>query len=427
MQIEKKNIDELKAAEYNPRKALKKGDKEYEKIKRSIEQFGFVEPVIWNKKTGRIVGGHQRITVLKDMGVKEVECVVVSLDEKKEKALNVALNKITGEWDEEKLSSLITELSEKDFDVTLTGFDEDEIEAVMASASASQIEEDNFDVDSELEKPAFSKYGDLWILGEHRLLCGDSTKIEDVDKLCNDKSVDLYVTDPPYGVNIGNKGKIFKALGLKQGYGNTDRSILNDDLQGDKLLEFLEKAFVCADKKLKDGGSFYIWHADTEGYSFRKACQETNWKIQQCIIWVKNSFVIGRQDYQFRHEPCLFGWKDGAKRVWYSSKNQSSVLEYNRPVSSKLHPTMKPLQLIGQLIENSSKQGDVVMDSFAGSGTTLIACHELMRKCVCIELDPKYSDVIVNRFIELTGEKENIKCIRDGLEYSYDEIRKMAE
>lgn len=427
MEFAKKKISELIPADYNPRKALKKGDREYEKIRRSIEQFGFVEPVVWNKRTERIVGGHQRVTVLKDSGETEVDCVVVDLPEEKEKALNIALNKITGEWDEEKLAGLIAELQAEDFDVSLTGFDEKEITSLMASLDGGDVQEDGFDVDAELEKPVFSKYGDVWTLGEHRLMCGDSTKKEDMERLCSQKSIDLYLTDPPYNVAIGEKGKLYKKLGMNkkakgQSYGSTDRSILNDDMSDEDFRKFLKSTFETADSFLKDGSSFYIFHADSEGYNFRGACRDTGWKVRQCLVWKKDSLVVGRQDYQWIHEPILYGWKDGGSHVWYSDRKQTTVLEFDRPKRSDLHPTMKSLPLLGYLIQNSSKDGDWVLDSFGGSGSTLIACQQLKRRCFTMELDPKYADVIAKRYIELVGSADNVKCERDGLEYSFDEI-----
>ena len=276
MIIEKKSVNELLPADYNPRKDLKPGDAEYEKLKRSIEQFGYVEPVIWNKTTGTVVGGHQRLKVLMDMGISEVECVVVELSEEKEKALNIALNKISGDWDKDKLALLIVDLQASDFDVSLTGFDAAEIDDLFKDDKKAK--DDDFDVGSELEKPCVSAKGDIWKLGRHRLVCGDSTQADTYDKLLGNKKVNLIITDPPYNVNYeGSAGKI-----------------QNDNLSDDAFYNFLYDAFSMMQAYLADDGSIYVFHADTEGLNFRKAFKEAGFYLSGTCIWKKQSLVLGR-------------------------------------------------------------------------------------------------------------------------------------
>lgn len=292
MLMEKKKTSELLTAEYNPRKDLKPGDPEYEKLKRSIEQFGYVEPVIWNKTTGRVVGGHQRLKVLMDMSIDEIDCVVVELSEEKEKALNIALNKISGEWDKEKLSLLIADLQGADFDVSLTGFEPAEIDDLFKASVKDKIHDDNFDVDAELKKPAITKPGDIWTLGRHRLVCGDSTKAETFELLMAGKKANLVVTDPPYNVNYkGSAGKI-----------------KNDNMAADAFYQFLLDAFTNTEKAMADDASIYVFHADTEGLNFRRAFSDAGFYLSGCCIWKKNSLVLGRSPYQWIHEPVLFGW-----------------------------------------------------------------------------------------------------------------------
>lgn len=410
MDIQKKLIAELNPAKYNPRKALKAGDPEYEKLKRSITQFGLVDLPIWNSRTGNVVGGHQRLQVLRDMGATEVDVVVVDLDELKEKALNVALNKISGEWDIPKLQDLIQDLGSMEFDVSLTGFDNVEIENLFKDAIEAQIKEDNFDVDKELEKPTYAKPGDLWMLGEHRLLCGDSTKAEDMDYLMAGKKANLVVTDPPY--NVEYVGKTKDALTIK-----------NDKMDNSNFYNFLLDAYTNMERAMADDASIYVFHADTEGLNFRKAFDAAGFYLSGCCIWAKPSMVLGRSPYQWQHEPCLYGWKKKGKHQWYSDRKQTTVWNFDRPSRSKDHPTMKPIPLIAYPITNSSLSNCIVLDPFGGSGSTLIACEQTNRVCYTIELDPKYCDVIVKRYAEQVGNTDGIKVLREGLEYSYKEIR----
>lgn len=409
MLTEIKNITELLPAEYNPRKALKPGDKEYEKLKRSIQQFGYVEPVIWNKRTGYVVGGHQRLTVMKDLGYTEVECVVVDLDTTHEKALNVALNKISGEWDETKLQALFQDLQMSSYDVSLTGFDEVEIEKLFQDVVQAAVKEDSFDVDAELEKPVFTKTGDLWFLGEHRLICGDSTSPDVMDTLMADKKANLVVTDPPYNVEYVGKTK-------------DKLTIQNDKMDNDNFYKFLLAAYQNMERAMADDASIYVFHADTEGLNFRKAFVDAGFYLSGCCIWEKPSMVLGRSPYQWQHEPCLYGWKKKGKHLWYADRKQTTIWKFDRPSRSKQHPTMKPIPLIAYPIINSSMSNCIVLDPFGGSGSTLLACEQTNRICRTIELDPKYCDVIVNRYIEQKGSSTGVTVIRDGLTYQYAEI-----
>lgn len=407
MQIEKKKVIDLIPADYNPRKDLKPGDKEYEKLKRSIDEFGYVDPLIWNKRTSRLVGGHQRLKVLKDMGIDEVDVVVVDMDEEKEKALNVALNKISGDWDKDKLMLLITDLQGEDFDVSLTGFDPEELDDLFKDDMKDGVKDDNFDVDKELKKPTMTKPGDLWQLGEHRLLCGDSTKEESYDLLMAGKQANLVITDPPYNVNYqGSAGKI-----------------KNDNMKDDAFYQFLLAAFTNMEKNMASDASIYVFHADTEGLNFRKAFSDAGFYLSGTCIWVKQSLVLGRSPYQWRHEPILFGWKKKGKHCWYAGRKESTIWEFDKPKKNKDHPTMKPIPLLAYPIMNSSMTNSIVLDPFGGSGSTLIACEQTKRICRTIELDEKFCDVIVKRYIEQVGSTKDVKVVRDGLTYGYDEVK----
>lgn len=442
MRIEKRNIEELIPANYNPRKDLQPNDTEYIKIKRSIETFGYVDPIIVNERTGVIVGGHQRLKVLKDLGYDEVDVSVVDLSEENEKALNVALNKISGDWDNFKLKELLEELDTGTIDVTLTGFDEEEIEDLMTQfyvEEETEVKEDNFDPDNaaeEIQEP-ITKPGDVWLLGRHRLMCGDSTNIDDVLRLMGGKQADMIFTDPPYNVDYeGSNGKKIK----------------NDNMEDSAFYQFLYDAFVAMYTVLKEGGPIYVCHADSEGLNFRKAFKDAGLLLKQCIIWVKNSLVLGRQDYQWKHEPILYGWKPGAAHCWYGGRKETTVIEepvdlaiskyegyslltftsgtnstvvkvpsfevlhegtdegsttwrIEKPKKNGDHPTMKPIALCARAIKNSSKPGEIVLDPFGGSGSTLMACEQTGRACRTMEFDPVYAEVIIRRWEEFTGQK----------------------
>lgn len=391
MNIQKIEIGKLKPADYNPRKDLKPEDEEYQKIKKSIIEFGYVDPIIVNTDM-TVIGGHQRLKVLKDLGYTVIECNMVDLDKNKEKALNIALNKITGEWDNKKLEELIAELKEADIDMDITGFSFDEVDDILKDITGSK--EDDFDLDqalNDIEEPT-TKPGDVWLLGKHRLMCGDSTKKEDVMHLMNRQVADMILTDPPY--NVDYEGKTADALKIE-----------NDNMNETEFYNFLLTSFRNMYESIKSGGSIYVFHADTEGLNFRNAFKSCGFKLAQCLVWVKNTFVMGRQDYQWRHEPILYGWKEGAGHYFVDNRKQSTVLEFDKPLRNAEHPTMKPVDLLVYLIKNSSKENHLILDLFAGSGSTLIAAEQVQRNCYAMELDPKYCDVIIKRWENLTGEK----------------------
>lgn len=395
MNIQKINIEKLKAAEYNPRKDLKPEDEEYQKIKKSILEFGYVAPVIVNSDM-TVIGGHQRLKVLKELGYKEVECNIVDLDKTKEKALNIALNKITGEWDNAKLEELLAELKETDIDMDMTGFSFDEVDNILKDIEGSK--EDDFDLDktlNEIDEP-ITKPGDIWILGKNRLMCGDSTQKDNVLRLMDKQEADMLLTDPPY--NVDYEGKTVDALKIE-----------NDNMTSTEFYNFLLDSFRNMFEVTKCGSSVYVFHADTEGLNFRNAFNAVGFKLAQCLVWVKNTFVMGRQDYQWRHEPILYGWKEGAGHYFIDDRKQSTVLEFDKPSRNAEHPTMKPIDLLVYLIKNSSKENDLILDLFGGSGSTLIAAEQVKRRCYTMELDPKYCDVIVKRWELLTGEKAVLK------------------
>ncbi len=411
MTIEKLKVEQLLPADYNPRKDLKPGDAEYEKLKRSIEQFGYVEPVIWNKTTGRVVGGHQRLKVLLDMGITEVDCVVVEMDEEKEKALNIALNKISGEWDKDKLALLISDLQGTDFDVSLTGFEPAEIDALFKDTLKDGVKEDDFDVEAELQKPTITKLGDVWTLGRHRLVCGDSTKAETFDLLMAGRKANLTITDPPYNVNYeGSAGKI-----------------KNDNMADEAFYNFLLAAFKNTEAVMADDASIYVFHADTEGLNFRRAFADAGFYLSGTCIWKKQSLVLGRSPYQWQHEPVLFGWKKKGKHQWYTGRKESTIWEFDKPKKNGDHPTMKPIPLLAYPIMNSSMSNTLVLDPFGGSGSTLIACEQTDRSCFTIELDEKFCDVIVKRYIKQVGSDTDVSVQRDGLTYAYSEISAEAD
>lgn len=389
-------IGQLKPAAYNPRKQLKPGDKEYEKIKHSIQEFGYVEPIIVNYDM-IVIGGHQRLTVLKELGYEEVQCVVVHIeDEHKVKALNIALNKITGAWNEQLLADLIVDLQSVDFNVDLTGFEAPEVEQLFSKVYNKKVREDDFDVDGELEQPAMAKAGDIWLLGEHRVICGDATLPETYTRLMDGKKANLVLTDPPYNVDVEE----------------TAGKIKNDNMPDDKFYQFLFSAFVNMEQNMEQDASIYVFHADTQGLNFRKAFKDAGFYLSGCCIWKKNALVLGRSPYQWQHEPCLFGWKLNGKHQWYSDRKQTTIWEYNRPKASKEHPTMKPVALMAYPIQNSSMSHCIVLDPFLGSGSTLMACQQTNRICYGIELDEKFVDVIVKRYISEWGMKACLYCVK---------------
>lgn len=409
MEIKELPLKELKPAAYNPRKKLKKGDKEYEKIKQSLLKFGYVDPIIVNEDL-TVIGGHQRLTVLKDLDYETAKCVIVDLPKEDEKALNIALNKITGQWDEALLADLLLDLQESDFNLDLTGFEPPEIDDILSNVHDKELSEDEFDVEEELKKPTVSRNGDIWQLGKHRVICGDSTKAETYKQLLDDRKANLVVTDPPYNVDVEE----------------TAGKILNDNMSDGDFYQFLLSMFTQVENHMENDASIYVFHADTEGLNFRKAFKDAGFYLSGCCIWKKNSLVLGRSPYQWQHEPCLYGWKKKGKHQWFSDRKQTTIWEYDRPKSSKDHPTMKPIQLMAYPIQNSSMRGTIVLDPFLGSGSTLIAADQTGRVCYGIELDEKFVDVIVKRYIEVTGDTE-VTVQRNHEVLTYNQVLKELE
>lgn len=364
-----------------------------EQIKNSILQFGNNDPIaVWGDNN-IIVEGHGRYTALQQLGYEEVECIRLDhLSEEERRAYTLAHNKLTMNtgFDMDVLTAELEQLQEMDFDLSLTGFDMDELDSLLETEEEAEVTEDEYEV--ELPEEPKAKLGDIYQLGRHRLICGDSTDKETIERLMDGAKVDLYITDPPYNVNYqgGTKDKL---------------TIQNDNMEDSQFYQFLYDAFSTADNVMKKGAVFYIWHADSEGYNFRKACRDVGWEMRQCLIWNKNAMVLGRQDYQWKHEPCLYGWKSGASHLWASDRKQTTVLDFDKPTRNGEHPTMKPVKLFDYQIQNNTKQEDVVLDTFGGSGTTLIACEQNNRISYTCELDPKYIDVIIDRWETLTGEK----------------------
>lgn len=402
-------VSELKPAAYNPRKKLKPGDKEYEKIKNSIEEFGFADPLVVNADM-TIIGGHQRLTVAVALGYTEVPCAVVDVDKVREKALNIALNKITGAWDENLLAELLEDIQNSDFDLGKTGFDPPEIEQLFNQVHDKDIKEDDFDIEEELKQPTFSKLGDLWILGKHRIVCGDSTKPETYDLLMGGEKANLLLTDPPYLV----------------AYSNTSGSIKNDDLSDKEGYEFLKNAFACFKENLADDSAVYVFYATSKSRVFYDAFEDVGFRVSCGLVWRKDRLVLSRTDYQQNFEPVIYGWKKNGKHTWYGDRKQTTCFDFDRPKSSKAegegHPTAKPVPLMAYLIKQSTMTNGIVLDGFHGSGSTMIACEQLDRKCRAVELDEKFVDVQVKRYIKFReGNTADVYVIRNGQKLTYEE------
>jgi len=367
-------------------------DAQVAQIAASVREFGWTNPVLVDGENG-IIAGHGRILAARKLGMDEVPCIELSgLSDTQRRAYIIADNKLAlnAGWDDELLAIEFAELADAGFDNLLTGFTQDEIDAL----TPEQLPEGLTDEDAvpELQAEPVSKLGDVWVLGKHRVMCGDSTSIEALEQLCGGQLVDMWLTDPPY--NVAYEGKTKDALTIK-----------NDSMADDQFRQFLRDSYVAADAVMKPGAVFYIWHADLEGYNFRGAAQDAGWKVRQCLIWKKSTMVMGRQDYHWKHEPCLYGWKDGAGHLWAADRKQTTILEFDKPSRNGEHPTMKPVALFEYQMLNNTKGGDIVLDSFGGSGTTLLAAEKNGRYARLMELDPKYVDVIVRRWCEFTGKQ----------------------
>ena len=380
------------------------------KLRASIREFGFVNPVIIDRDFN-VIAGHGRIAAAREENIAEVPCVFVDhLTEAQKKAYILADNRMALDagWDENMLRMELESLEEMGYDLGLTGFDEKELASMFP---ADEAKEDGFDVDAELQKPSFTKAGDVWTLGRHRLVCGDSTDPAVYSVLMDRVKANLVLTDPPYNVNYeGSAGKI-----------------KNDNMADEKFYEFLLAAFRNMESVMADDASIYVFHADTEGLNFRRAFADAGFYLSGCCIWKKQSLVLGRSPYQWQHEPVLYGWKKNGRHQWYTGRKETTIWEFDKPKKNSDHPTMKPIPLLAYPIANSSMTNSVVLDPFGGSGSTLIACEQTDRICRTIELDEKFCDVIVNRYIEQVGSPEGVSVLRDGKNYQYEEAANGTE
>ena len=431
-----KNVDINKLKPYK-NNARTHSEEQIEKIARSIREFGFINPILIDENYG-IIAGHGRMLGAKKLGMTELPCIFVEdLTDVQKRAYILADNKLALDagWDDEILKEELQVLNELNFDISLTGFASDDFDFNQTEVS---FEEDDYEVDNHLPEIPKAKYGDIYQLGNHRLMCGDSTISKDVRLLTNGEIMDLCITDPPYNVNYGSIND--SNYGKKRTNAN---KILNDNMDSESFYMFLNAFYTQMLNTLKEGGAFYVFHSDTERYNFEKALKDAGGFARQNLIWVKNGLVLGRQDYQWKHEPCLYGWKNGSGHYFINDRTQTTVFEdkidvdkmsidelkqmvkkllsenmtttvihENKPLVNDIHPTMKPLRLVSRLILNSSLKHENVIDFFAGSGSTLISCEELDRKCYAMELDPKYVDVIIDRWEKLTG-KTSVK-IQEG-------------
>ena len=443
MELRKVQLSELKPAAYNPRVPLKPGDPEYEALALSIERNGYIEPIVVNSDL-TIISGHQRRTVMMDLGRTEAEVIVVDIkDPEREKAANIALNKITGRWDEKALYDLLIDLEQAGADLAETGFSTDDLQELFTNIDLeTQANDDGYDAsraiaEKEAAGPPRTKYGDIWELGEHRLMCGDAADFSDVSLLMAGAEADLIITDPPYNVDYEAKDKSLESA-YKRNTTRKVNEIIGDRMDDDEFYNFLFRVFSNYCDIAKAGAAVYVFHADIEGLTFRQAFDASGFALKQVLIWEKNQFVIGRQDYHWRHEPILYGWKEGAAHYFIDDRHQDTVIieddidfsamkkqdlvayiekirsdlaartsvQYEKkPAKSDMHPTMKPVALVGRFIQNSSRHRENVVDLFAGSGTTLIAAEQLHRVAYLMELNPVYCDVIIDRWEDFTGRK----------------------
>lgn len=399
MNIIEKPINEVIPYEKNPRI----NDNAVPAVMKSIEEFGFKVPIVIDKN-GIIVTGHTRLKAAKKLGMKTVPCIVADdLTPEQIKAFRLADNKVAeaAEWDMELLNEELDGI----IDIDMSDFNFGDITDSPSSEDVVEDDGENIELPSEPK----TRLGDIWMIGRHKLMCGDATSEDVLKRLMGGDKADMYLTDPPY--NVAYEGKTEDKL-----------TIQNDSMEDSAFYQFLVDSFVAADSVMNEGAAFYVWHADSEGYNFRGACRAVEWELRECLIWNKNTMALGRQDYQWKHEPCLYGWKGGAAHNWYSDRKQTTVIDMNKPNRNAEHPTMKPVQLFAYLMENSSKPGDIVLDSFCGSGTTLIACEQMSRAARVLELDPKYCDVIVERYINLVGNSDEVSVERNGKIIKYADL-----
>lgn len=386
-------------------------DAQVAQIAASIKEFGWTNPILVDGDNS-IIAGHGRVAAARKLGLNIVPTISLDgLTDTQRRAYIIADNKLAlnAGWDDEMLALELGELSDLGFDITLTGFSAEELEALTPEELTDGLTDE--DAVPDVPDEAITKQGDVWLLGKHRVMCGSSLIVTDMDKLVNGREVDMWLTDPPY--NVAYTGKTKDAM-----------KIQNDSMANDDFRAFLRDAYVTADTVMKAGAVFYIWHADSEGYNFRGAANDAGWKVRQCLIWKKSVMVMGRQDYHWKHEPCLYGWKDGAGHLWSSDRKQTTVLEFDKPHRNGEHPTMKPVELFAYQMLNNTKGGDIVLDSFGGSGTTIIAAEKNGRVGYAMELDPKYCDVIVKRWQEFTGKQATLESTGEKFPIIKDEGKK---
>lgn len=383
------------------------------KLRSSLREFGFVNPVLIDRSFN-IIAGHGRYEAAKAEGYSEVPCVYVDhLSESQKKAYIIADNRMAMDagWDEELLKVELEALEGESFDLSLTGFDEDELADLFKSDEAP-IEDDDYDLSEALEKAAFVERGDRWIVGRHVLYCGDATNKDDVDKLMDGKSANLVLTDPPYGVSFKSSSGL---------------TIKNDSMKNDEFYNFLKSAFDNMVTHCEKGAAGYVFHADTEGLNFRKAFIDSGFHLAGCCIWVKDSLVLGRSDYQWQHEPVLYGFLQNGKHNWYSDRKQTTIWNFKKPKRNENHPTSKPLDLLSYPLQNSTRENSIVIDTFGGSGSTLMACELSNRICYTMELDEKYASVILRRYVDNGGDPAGVYCFRNGEKVMYSDVAKEVE
>ena len=411
VKLEQVPIDKLVPYARNARTHSKE---QIAQLRASLREFGFVSPAVIDSKYNILVG-HGRVQAAREEGYKTIPCVFAeNLTDAQKRAYILADNQLAlnAGWDEEMLSVELSDLKDESFDLSLLGFDEKDLEKLMAGPDDGGAQDDDFDLSAALEKASFVEKGDLWTVGKHRLLCGDATSPEDVERLMGGKTANLILTDPPYGVS-------FKA--------SDGLTIENDSLKGDEFYKFLLSAFTNMAAHLEKGGAAYVFHADTEGLNFRKAFIDAGFHLAGVCIWVKNSLVLGRSDYQWQHEPILYGFLQNGKHPWYSDRKQTTIWNFNKPKRNKDHPTSKPLDLLSYPIKNSSQENAIVLDTFGGSGSTMMACEQMNRICYMSELDPKYASVILRRYVEDTGDTDGVYVERGGKKIPYSDLVKEVE
>ena len=383
------------------------------KLRSSLREFGFINPVIIDRDYG-VIAGHGRVLAAQEEGLQKVPCVFADhLTEAQKKAYIIADNRMAMDagWDEEMLRVEIEALQAADFDPLLTGFDEKEL-ADLFESEEDKVKDDDFDLSAALEKAAFVERGDVWIVGRHRLMCGDATSAEDVARLMDGKKANLIVTDPPYGVSFKSSSGL---------------TIQNDSIKNEEFYSFLLSAFKNMADNLEKGGAAYVFHADTEGLNFRRAFIDAGFHLPGCCIWVKDSLVLGRSDYQWQHEPILYGFLQNGKHPWYSDRKQTTIWNFAKPKRNANHPTSKPLDLLSYPIGNSSQPNAIVVDTFGGSGSTMMACEQANRICFMMELDEKYASVILRRAVENGIAPEDIFVERGGQRIPYVDLVKEVE